>query len=231
VQHIKEKEVMWKEFKRYFEKKYLTKIYYDIKMKEFFKLKLSSMTIDEYERSLLEVLKYVLFIKDKAVKIQRYLSGLPPSLGDKIQYDDPNTMEETIRREKFLYEQQRKNPTFWKAWDDQKRFKKEQRQKGNRPPFFRNNAWGQSSFREPMKVEGSEQMPRPPPMECWGCKGNHRYRDCLHRNYKARTVHTVQHAETVEDMGSRMSRIYAALDNKQAEFQSHMIEVEGTINK
>jgi hypothetical protein len=34
----------------------------------------------------------------------------------------------------------------------------------------------------------------------------------------------------VEDMGSRMSRIYAALDNKQAEFQSHMIEVEGMIN-
>jgi hypothetical protein len=34
----------------------------------------------------------------------------------------------------------------------------------------------------------------------------------------------------MEDMGSRMPRIYAALDNKQAEFQSHMIEVEGMIN-
>ena len=31
-------------------------------------------------------------------------------------------------------------------------------------------------------------------------------------------------------MGSRMSRIYAALDNKQVEYQLHMIEVEGTIN-
>jgi hypothetical protein len=27
-----------------------------------------------------------------------------------------------------------------------------------------------------------------------------------------------------------MPRIYAALDNKQAKFQSHMIEVEGKIN-
>jgi hypothetical protein len=34
-------------------------------------------------------------------------------------------MEETIRREKFLYEQQRENPTFQKAWDDQRKFKKE----------------------------------------------------------------------------------------------------------
>ena len=73
-------------------------------------------------------------------------------------------------------------------------------------------------------------MPRPPPMECWGCKGNHRYRDCPHRKDKARNVHTIQQAETVEDMGNRMSRIYAALDNKQAEFQSHMIEVEGMIS-
>jgi hypothetical protein len=45
-----------------------------------------------------------------------------------------------------------------------------------------------------------------------------------------RVVHNVQQAETVEDMGSRMPRIYAALDNKQDEYQSHMIEVEGMIN-
>jgi predicted aspartyl protease len=45
-----------------------------------------------------------------------------------------------------------------------------------------------------------------------------------------RVVHNVQQAETVEDMGNRIPRIYAALDNKQAEYQSHMIEVEGMIN-
>jgi hypothetical protein len=191
VQHIKEKEVTWKELKRYFEKKYLTKRYYDRKMKEFFELKLDSMTIDEYERSFLELLKYVPFIKDEAIKIQRYLSGFPPSIGDNIQYDDPKTMEETIRREKCLYEQQREKPTFQKAWDNQKRFKKEQRQKGRKPSFFRNSSWGQSSSKEPRKVEGSEQMPRPPPMECCGCKGNHRYRDCPHRKDKERTIHTV----------------------------------------
>jgi hypothetical protein len=49
VQHIREKYVTWKEFKRYFENKYLTKRYYDRKMKEFFELKLGNMTIDEYE--------------------------------------------------------------------------------------------------------------------------------------------------------------------------------------
>ena len=34
----------------------------------------------------------------------------------------------------------------------------------------------------------------------------------------------------MDDMGSRMLRIYATLDNKQVKYQSHMIEVEGMIN-
>ena len=36
--------------------------------------------------------------------------------------------------------------------------------------------------------------------------------------------------EIVEYKGKRVLRIYAALDNKQVEFQSHMIEVEGKNN-
>jgi hypothetical protein len=178
----------------------------------------------------LELLKYVPFIKDEVVKIQRYLSGLPPAIGDKIQYDDPKTMEETIRRDKCLYEQQRENPTFQKAWDDQRKFNKEKRQKGSKPPFFRNSPQGHISFREPRTDEVGEQRQRQMPIQCWGYKGNHKYRDCPHKNGKARTVHNVQQAETVEDMSSRMPRIYAALDNKKDEFQSHMIEVEGMIN-
>jgi hypothetical protein len=54
--------------------------------------------------------------------------------------------------------------------------------------------------------------------------------DCLHRGEKVRTVHNVQQTETVEDMGRNVPRIYAALDNKKIEYQSHMIEVEGMIN-
>jgi hypothetical protein len=58
VQHLREKNVTSKDFKRHFEKKYLTKRYYDRKMKDFFELKMGSMTFDEYERIFLELLKY-----------------------------------------------------------------------------------------------------------------------------------------------------------------------------
>jgi hypothetical protein len=94
-------------------------------MKEFFELKLGSMTIDEYERRFLELLKYVSFIKDAQVKIHRYLSGLPSFISDKIQYDDPKTLEGTIRRDKFLYDQHKGKTTYQKAWEDKKKNKME----------------------------------------------------------------------------------------------------------
>jgi hypothetical protein len=110
---------------RHFENKYLTKRHYDKKMKDLFELKMGSMFIDEYERRFLELLKYVPFIKVETVKIQRYLSGLPSFISDKIHYDDHETMEETIRREKFLFDQQKGKPIFQKAWEDKKKFKRE----------------------------------------------------------------------------------------------------------
>jgi hypothetical protein len=74
------------------------------------------------------------------------------------------------------------------------------------------------------------KRPRQQPMKCWGCEGDHMYRYFPHRGEKVRIVHNVQQDDTVEDMGRNVPRIYAALDNKQVEFQSHMIEVEGKIN-
>jgi hypothetical protein len=42
-----------------------------------------------------------------------------------------------------------------------------------------------------------------------------------------RSIHKIHEAETIEDMGRGILRIYVALDNKQVEYQFHMIEVEG----
>jgi hypothetical protein len=192
VQHIVEKSVTWREFKKYFEKKYLTKRYYDNKMKEFFELKLGSTTIDEYERRFLELLKYVSFIKDETVKIQRYLSGFPSFINDKIQYDDPKTLEETIRRAKCLYDQLKARPTFQKDWEDNKKFNRDQRKKGAKPPFFRNNPQWQQTHKENEVIDIGNQGPRHPPMQCRGCKGDHRFRDCPHRGEKGKVVHNVQ---------------------------------------
>jgi len=53
-------------------------------MKDFFELKLRSMTMDDYERRFLELLNYFYFNKDGQVKIQRFLSGMPSIFNGKI---------------------------------------------------------------------------------------------------------------------------------------------------
>jgi hypothetical protein len=160
VQHIDEKKVTSREFKRYFQNKYLMKWYYDKKMKEFFELKLGSMTIDEYERRFLELLKYVAFIKDEKVKIQRYLSGFPSFISDKIWCDDPKTLEETIRHAKCLYDQQKGRLNFQKDWEDKMKSKLDQRKKGAKPPFFTNIVQGHPTPKEFRMTEMVEQKSR-----------------------------------------------------------------------
>ena len=96
-------------------------------MKEFFELKLGSMAMDEYENRFFELLKYFYFINDEKVKIQRFLSGLPSLYSDKIQYDNPKTLEETISRARHLYEQSKGRSIFQKDWNDKMKGKKDQR--------------------------------------------------------------------------------------------------------
>ena len=99
----------------------LPTIIYDKKIKKLFEIKLRSIIMDEYERSFLELLKYIGFIKDEKVKIQIFMSGLPSLFSDKIQFDEPRTLKEATRKSKYLYEQRKKRLVFQKASDDKKR--------------------------------------------------------------------------------------------------------------
>jgi hypothetical protein len=234
AKNIDDNRISWRQFKGYFQEKYLSEQYYERKMKEFFELKLGTMTMEEYEKWFFELLNYVEFIKDDKVKIQRSLSGLPSFYNDKIQYDNPKTLEETIRRAKYLYEQSKGRPFFQKALNDKMKDKKDQRQKGFKPPFFRNNfqanQHGQVAQNEHETIDSFGKRSRQQLVQCWECGENHLYRDCPHKGERMRIVHNIHEAETVEDMGMSISRIYATLDNKQVEYQSPMIEVEGKIN-
>jgi hypothetical protein len=63
------------------------------------------MTMEEYEKKFLGLLKYVEFINYEKVKIQRFSSGLPAFYKENIRYDEPNTLIEAIKKAKYLYEQ------------------------------------------------------------------------------------------------------------------------------
>jgi hypothetical protein len=94
----------------------------------------------------------------------------------------------------------------------------DQRKKGTKPPFFRNNSQGQPTFKEQKMTEEIGKRPRKPPIQCWGCGGDHVLRYFPNIGGKVKTAYNVQQVEKVEDMDRNVPRIYVALDNKQAEF-------------
>ena len=58
-------------------------------------------TTKEYANKFLELLRYVKCITDEKVEIQRFLSGLPQSYKDRIEFEEPQTLYETIRKAKY----------------------------------------------------------------------------------------------------------------------------------
>jgi hypothetical protein len=55
------------------------------------------------------------------------------------------------------------------------------------------------------------------------------YKNLPHIEDTMRTLHNIQEATTIEDMGENIQRIYVALEYQQEEYHSLMIEVEGKI--
>jgi len=71
-------------FKKYFKRKYLSEQYFEEKAKEFYELRLGSMTMKELCSKFLSSLRYVPYLADEKPKIQRFLSSLPIFFKDKI---------------------------------------------------------------------------------------------------------------------------------------------------
>ena len=104
MRDIYEEELTWSEFESLFRKKYLLKRYYHEREKYFYELKIGSMTNEEYTSRFLELLRYVPYLKDEKAKIQRFMSELPISFKDRIEFDEPRSLEEAIQKLKHCYE-------------------------------------------------------------------------------------------------------------------------------
>ena len=89
----------------HFKIKFLSEQYYEERAKAFYELWLGSISIKELSNKFLSLLTYVPYIIDEKPKIQRFLSCFPTSFKDIIEFDNPNTLEEEMRKANFCYEQ------------------------------------------------------------------------------------------------------------------------------
>ena len=84
VKGIREKNINWSTFKKYFNKKFLCEQYYEERAKKFYELKFGTMNMKELNSKFLSLLRYVLYIVDEKPKVQRFLSCLPYHIKDRI---------------------------------------------------------------------------------------------------------------------------------------------------
>ena len=72
--------------------------------KEFHELCMGSMTMDAFINIFLDVLHYVLYIKEDKVKIEQFLGCIPPIFWDRIEFGMPKTLDIALHKDRLCYE-------------------------------------------------------------------------------------------------------------------------------
>eukprot|EP00253_Pinus_taeda_P028202 PITA_28202 len=245
VKGVTERTITWEKFQKYFKERYLTERFYDEKTKEFHDLRLGQQTMDEFINRFTSLLRYVTYLKEEKAKVQRFVSGLPMYMRERIEFDNPKSMDEAIRKARICYQQSKqKGDSTNRKWNEKKNSKAIGNNKGSRSSgikgsnknqnnreaprsAFRAKSIGETRMSEPpakMDTEGSNR----PPVQCWGCGGPHYVKNCPQRKGTDQ-ISQIHEASTVGDVGRSMPRINAALDDRQAEYQPTMVEFEGKI--
>jgi hypothetical protein len=95
---------------------------------------------------------------------------------------------------------------------------------------YQHNFPSQSGNKPFGSTPGKTDSPKREPLKCWGCKEEHLLRDFAQRQQSSRRFYNIQEAITVNDVARSMPWIYAAMDNKQADHQASMVDMEGMIS-
>eukprot|EP00253_Pinus_taeda_P020635 PITA_20635 len=201
--------------------------------------------MDEFINRFTSLLRYVPYIKEEKAKVQRFVSSLPAYIRERIEFDNPKTMDEAIRKARICYQQNKqKGDTSNKRWNERKSNRIAGNSKGSRGNGSKVTGKGQigrnvakSTFRtkpsesrisEPPARSDLEGMTKPP-VQCWGFGGPHYVKNCPQRK-GVDQISQIQEASTVGEVARSMPRINAALEDRQAEYQPSMVEFEGKIS-
>ena len=142
------------------------------------------MTDDEYTSKFLELLRYVPYLTEDKAKIKRFTSGLPIAFKDMIEFDEPRSLEEAIRKLKHCYEKskltsktkrdQKGNEKNKEKWDKKRIRPQDTGNKDNVEPPKKFNASDRGQgfhFEEQNMGDGRK------PLQCWTCGKYHHMRD------------------------------------------------------
>jgi len=66
---------------------------------------MGSITNEDYSSIFMKLLRYVPYLKEEKAKIQRFINGFSIAFKDRIEFDEPRSLEEAIQKLKHCYKQ------------------------------------------------------------------------------------------------------------------------------
>jgi len=146
IRGVNEQDITWETFQRYFKEKYLTERFYDEKAREFHDLRLGQQTMDEFVTKFTSLLRYVPYIREEKAKVQRFISSLPQAMRERIEFDNPKSMDEAIRKARICFQQNKqKGEGVGKRWMDKRNSRMAMGNKGVRGNFSKGSVKGSNS--------------------------------------------------------------------------------------
>lgn len=228
VKNIKENSVSWKLFKKYFKRKYIFEHYFEEKAKEFYNLKPGSMTMKELCNKFLSLLRYIPYLVDENPKIQIFLSCLPVVFKDRIEYNNPKTLEETMMKANFCYDQSKNKRETIPSWKSKKTNTFEKIRRDFKPNINFNNSRNfhkinysgnnyKSNAHQGYAIVRNKEAPKnneiKGQIKCWIYQEPHYARDCPQNKKKFSNMNSIQEESTVGDVAREMPKINATLEN------------------
>ena len=76
--------------------------------------------MDDFVTKFVNLQRYVPYLRDENARIYRFISCLPLTYKEKIEFDMPNTMDEAIRKANLCYNLFKQRSELTRNWQNKK---------------------------------------------------------------------------------------------------------------
>lgn len=66
-------------------------------------MRLGQQTMDEFITRFTSLLRYVPYVREEKAKVQRFVNSLPLYMRERIEFENPRTMDEVIHKARICY--------------------------------------------------------------------------------------------------------------------------------
>eukprot|EP00253_Pinus_taeda_P018041 PITA_18041 len=223
-------EVTWELFEEKFRERYLSEEFLERQLNEFNSLKQGSCSLPEYEAHFMELLRYAPHLNTEKLKVNKFVYGLNVNIRTKVRILMPRTLHKAVQRAIIVEEEiMSSEHSIQLSIRARYRYKLVNHHRTGLCDSTKSHHLSTNLLSSRVLDQLTVQL-------VIGAKslgggvglvgGPHYERDCPQ---KTGNTNSTKNATTVGDLG-KAHRIHAAVNNRQVEHQSTVLETSGNID-